>query len=87
MARTRTCKADGVSHLKRLLQYLHGKALGLRCRPSASPVLTSVGGVGKEPLGAAVLVEGTWPEAAFGGEWPRSRVGASMGWAGIIETH
>ena len=43
-----------VAHLKRLLQYLHGNALGLRCRPSPSPVLAGVGGVGKEPLGTAV---------------------------------
>lgn len=73
------------THLKRLLQYLHGSVLGFKGRPSApSPALTGVGGVDREPLGPAVLVEGAWPEAGFVGERPRCGGGASMAWAGIV---
>lgn len=40
--------------------------------------------MGREPLGAAVLVESAWPEAGFVGERPRCGGGASMAWAGIV---
>lgn len=71
----------GLTDLKRLLQYLQGSVFGLRCRPSPSPVLTGVGGVGRDPLGTVVLLEG----AGLAGEWLRSRGGGgSMGWTGII---